>query len=722
MSTDGRFVFMLVSPTPAGQGSLIRVDLNDDSYIALATNIPPQATYSESFGPSISDDGQFAAYTRGTNIFYWSAASGNVTQVDVTISQPQDGTSDTPVLSHDGQKIAFLSTSSDLVAGITGGEAQIYVRDMVAGETKLVSHSPSGDSTSGNEIASLAFNADGTALLFDSGSNELIADDNNDDYDVFTFNVDTGAISVVSASHAAAPSLTGNGSSNIGKSSVSANGRYVAFSSLAPLTANDTNSAYDAYVFDRTLQTNILISAGPDGFSVGFGASGLPKISADGTKVAFESRTTGLAGQNDVRVGKSIYVRDLQSGTLTNISGSASGDLTLQGISTNGRYVYFSSSTQLHRFDTLEQTDIADTTQTGGVSAFATSDDGNHTLFTTGINSALYYHDYSQPTPILLDTVSSKPMLTADGSTIAYFKRVSAFPTLVTTNVITGETNGYDSMPLLLVASMSADGRIIAGQTVSSNSSPTQVWCIDRATGNTNIVSHTPGQTSGGNQSSGAPSVSADGRFIAFESWATDLVVTDSNIQKDVFVYDVITGNVTLVSHATGSTDGGDLGSFNPVFGPAGSTLFFISGASDLVAGDLNDNVDVFATTLDESLPNGDSDGDGLDDTWELAAFSTLSFGANDDPDGDGTTNLDEFKAGTKPNDATSGFAVRVASMTQLTFKTVAGHTYQVEGRSDLQNGTWQPVGDPVNGDGTSIVIQMTVNGTQQYFRIHLVQ
>src|SRR5437868_5528118 len=88
MSSDDRFVFMLAAPPTTGSGTLVRLDLTDNSLIVVATNIPPQAAYSEAFGPSISDDGQFAAFTRGTNIFYWSAANGLTTQVDVTDSQP----------------------------------------------------------------------------------------------------------------------------------------------------------------------------------------------------------------------------------------------------------------------------------------------------------------------------------------------------------------------------------------------------------------------------------------------------------------------------------------------------------------------------------------------------------------------------------------------------------------------------------------------------------
>jgi hypothetical protein len=216
--------------------------------------------------------------------------------------------------------------------------------------------------------------------------------------------------------------------------------------------------------------------------------------------------------------------------------------------------------------------------------------------------------------------------------------------------------------------------------------------------------------------------VSADGRFIAFESWASDLVANDDNTQKDVFVYDRLRDRISLVSHAAGSENSGNSGSFNPVFAPAGAMVGFISGDSDLVAGDLNESIDVFAAQLDVSLP-GDSDGDGLDDAWELAAFSTLDYGPNDDPDGDGSSNLQEFRAGTLPNDAASGFVLHFDGLMALSFKTAPGHTYQLEARQDFSAGSsWQPVGVQIGGDGSINSIQSSNTGAQQYFRIRLIQ
>lgn len=723
MSSDNRFVFMLATPPPptTSLSSLVRVDLNDNSVILIATNIARDASI-ETVGPSISDDGQFAAFVRGTNVFYWSAAIGATVQVDVSASGLQDAPSDSPVISHDGKKVAFLSTSSDLVAGVIGGDTQIYVRDMVAGKTYLITRSTSGDPTTGNVFTAGVFSPDDSTLLFDSQSDELVDADANADYDVFTWNAATDRIALVSTTRSATPSLTANGTSNIGQGSISADGRLTAFQSLAQLTANDTNISYDAYVFDRVLKTNILVSAGPNGLSSSNNPISLPKISADGTKVAFESATRGLAGPDDNRAGTSVYVRDLQSGTLTNISGANVGNLSLKQISADGRYVFFTTlvggiTSQLHRYDMVAQTDLLETTASGPFAFLAASADGSRVAY---FANGLYFRDFSQPARILIFSSSVIPttLLSADGSTLAYFVK----PNLIVTNIVTGETSSYGPIPTPTTASMSADGRIIAyafrPQAIGAIS---DVWFLDRVTGRTNLVSRSSGSV-GGNDSSSAPVVSADGRFIAFESWASNLVPDDNNQQKDVFVYDRFTDRLTFVSHAIGSASSANSGSFNPQFAPAGPLLLFISGSSDLVDGDLNDDIDVFAARLDTTVQSGDSDGDGLDDAWERAAFSTLDFGPADDPDGDGATNAQEFAAGTNPSDAASVFALHVNSTSQLGFKTAPGRTYQLEFRGSVDAGAWQPVGNTIVGDGNNASVPISNPTAQGFYRVRIVQ
>ncbi len=97
-----------------------------------------------------------------------------------------------------------------------------------------------------------------------------------------------------------------------------------------------------------------------------------------------------------------------------------------------------------------------------------------------------------------------------------------------------------------------------------------------------------------GNDFSEATSISADGRFVAFQSLASDLVANDTNGTLDVFVRDLKTGTTTLVSvNSAGTASGNDFSEFSALSSD-GRFVVFVSFASDLVANDTNDTADVF--------------------------------------------------------------------------------------------------------------------------------
>src|SRR6185503_15204419 len=108
-----------------------------------------------------------------------------------------------------------------------------------------------------------------------------------------------------------------------------------------------------------------------------------------------------------------------------------------------------------------------------------------------------------------------------------------------------------------------------------------------------------------------------------------------------------------LSRNFTGTATGNHLSS-NPVLSADGRVVAFQSFASDLVPGDYNDTRDVFVV----SLAGPDTDGDGLDDDWEMAYFSTLTRDGSGDFDGDGASDAQEFRAGTDPTNTGSVFRV----------------------------------------------------------------
>ena len=164
-------------------------------------------------------------------------------------------------------------------------------------------------------------------------------------------------------------------------------------------------------------------------------------------------------------------------------------------------------------------------------------------------------------------------------------------------------------------ATLSADGRWIAFDSEATTFAPsdtnaaTDVFLHDRRNGTTSCLSLGLGGAPGDDHST-LPSLSADGRFVAFQSFASDLVAGDTNGASDVFVRDVQLGTTERVSVGAGGLQANDF-SAGPSISGDGRFVAFYSAASNLVAGDTNARYDVFvrdrvtATTLRASVGPG---------------------------------------------------------------------------------------------------------------------
>jgi hypothetical protein len=166
-----------------------------------------------------------------------------------------------------------------------------------------------------------------------------------------------------------------------------------------------------------------------------------------------------------------------------------------------------------------------------------------------------------------------------------------------------------------------------------------------------------------------------------------------------------------------------------------GRTVAFQSFASDLVPGDYNDTRDVFVVTLG----GPDTDGDHMDDDWEMAYFNTLDRDGSGDFDHDGASDLAEFRAGTNPaNDASILRVLRLTTAvdqavtgrrsTVLLWSATPGRTYRVQFKSDL-NFQWLAVAGDVTASSTSASLTDTVEATpddvmrpHRFYRVLLVQ
>jgi Tol biopolymer transport system component len=153
------------------------------------------------------------------------------------------------------------------------------------------------------------------------------------------------------------------------------------------------------------------------------------------------------------------------------------------------------------------------------------------------------------------------------------------------------QANGASASP-----AVSIDGAVIAFSSSATNLAPGagagQVYVRDKVQGRTDLVSKKAGGVAG-NGSSVAPAVSGDGRLVAFQSRATNLVSGDTNGVSDVFVHDRATGATTRVSLASAGRQGNGL-SAQPAISEDGRYVAFASTASNLVPGDTNGAMDVF--------------------------------------------------------------------------------------------------------------------------------
>ncbi len=202
------------------------------------------------------------------------------------------GGSFAPVFSADGQHIVFVSHANNLVTN--DGHAfflDVFVRDLTAGVTRLVSVQPSGrGGGNGNSIEPVV-SSNGLFVAFQTEAGNLAGTDTNGASDVLLRDVMAGTTTLVSVNSAGTAS--GNGPSS--NPQLSADGRYVVFESLASdLVSGDTNDLRDVFVRDRLLGTTALVSVNSVGTGGGNGASDSASITPDGRWVVFVSTATDL--------------------------------------------------------------------------------------------------------------------------------------------------------------------------------------------------------------------------------------------------------------------------------------------------------------------------------------------------------------------------------------------------------------------------------------------
>jgi len=284
-----------------------------------------------SFDPVISADGNAVAFvSSATNlvsddlnetwdIFVHDRTARITERVSVSSSGVEaDRESAHPSISADGRFVVFESQATNLVPNDRNQRSDIFVRDRLTGFTERVSIGNSGaEANSSSYFPSIS--ADGLTVAFQSAASNLVADDKNNSDDVFVYDRATKMTERVSLSSAGAEA---DASSSDG--AISANGSVVVFVSKARnLIPADTNRADDTFVHDRATGTTERVSVDTFG-NESDGPSDEPSISADGAIIVFSADATNLV-ENDTNGVDDIFVHDRKTGVTIRVSVDSAG-------------------------------------------------------------------------------------------------------------------------------------------------------------------------------------------------------------------------------------------------------------------------------------------------------------------------------------------------------------------------------------------------------------
>ena len=231
------------------------------------------------------------------DIFVRDMQTGNVALASVSAGGEQANAPSTDAaISADGRFVAFVSAATNLVAGDNNTADDIFLKDMQTGSIQLVSASSTGV-LAGSKSWSPSLSGNGGFVAFASGATNLVANDTNGADDIFLKNLQTGILTRISTSAAGVES---NGPAT--NPSLNGDGLQVSFSSLAAnLTAGDINNEFDVFVKDLATGAVTLASSSSAG-QQGNAASDTPALSADGRFVAFASLATNLVSGAGVEI------------------------------------------------------------------------------------------------------------------------------------------------------------------------------------------------------------------------------------------------------------------------------------------------------------------------------------------------------------------------------------------------------------------------------------
>ena len=396
-------------------------------------------------------------------------------------------------ISGNGRYVGFYTGADNLVPGDTNQNNDVFVHDRTTGQTTRVSVDSSGAQGDGNSFDPF-FSADGRYVGFSSNSTNLVPGDTNLSYDTFVHDqltLETTRVSLTSLGQEASSHCYGSG--------ISDDGRFVSFTGFASnLVPGDINGIFDGFVHDRLTGSTELVSVSSSGAHGDLGSSA-GGVSSNGRYVAIEGEATTLV-PGDTNASFDVFVHDRLTGLMERVSVDSAG--------VQANHDSFSATT---------------------------SADGRHVAFTSHASN----------------------LVAGDTNTVVddfVHDRNTGLTERVSVDSAGNQANGGS-----FHCAISGDGRYVVIESTATNLVPgdtngqQDIFLRDRATGVTERVSvDTLGVQANG--VSERPWVSSSGRYVAFQSLATNLVAGDTNGEQDIFVRDRGGCTSTVSTYCTAST------------------------------------------------------------------------------------------------------------------------------------------------------------------------
>lgn len=630
---------------------------------------------------------------------------------------------------------SFLMYRDTLV--LNGGNASrrvpsLYLRQWPQGPSTLITLDTLGAPAVQDELGTPVLSSDGRWVAFEASDSTLVEGDLNRSKDIFLHELQSRTTRVISRHRLSAPASTGSGTL-IGRTSVAAANRRLAFSAGDGNYGNgDTNRSLD--VFLQGIGTDLYekVTLDQPGFQKAYQRYLNPQLSASGDVVVFLAYPVNSTDGSGFPLPTELQTFNVLSGDRKTLM-PAGNDLGLNGVlgtplfhlSANGQRVAFEahipefeSTTQILVRDLGSSTNllVSDTPARRRGNGSSTqpwvTPDGNRVIFLSTSSDLLsqpvlpvlrrlYERNLESGTTRLLSTNTvlfpvDAPVISPDGRYAAF--RMGEAPrtsldALARVVDLVGSSGTRTYPGVRQVYGFDQQSRYAVGlMTNASEFSSEGTLCrLDLTTGET--LPFSAGRGFGFWLSvapDSPPVISADGRYIVFESPDDSLVVGDKNRVSDIFLRDTVEGTTLLVSASWTGTGSGNGISSQPTLSADGGAVVFRSRASDLTDADFNAKGDLFILTFTRP----DTDADGLPDDWEMTYFGSLSRDGSGDQDSDGLSDAEEYRAGTDPTGSSSVLRVLTlqsagGARTEILWATVAGKHYRVEYKDSVTGTVW---------------------------------